>query len=250
MERLWPDTFVGEGTLTRNISDLRKALGEEKYMETVPKEGYRFVASVREIDDEGATLIVEKTTEAHLVIEDGEEDRASGEMERIGPPGVEGRPYSTSEAAGRSVRDSLPLVRTADELVASNGAGMCSVSSAEYLLSAIKRHKRGVAVALLVLLVAALGIGYWFFVHRSSNVTPIESIAVLPFVNEGGTVDVEYLSDGITESLINNATRVYAILCRSRRSPAAEDAPADRSGPQATSALPPEAGTDNAGCPT
>src|SRR5262245_3046409 len=67
--RLWPDTFVDEGALTRNISDLRKALGGERYIETVPKRGYRFVASVREAGNDGAALIVEKTTEAHIVIE-------------------------------------------------------------------------------------------------------------------------------------------------------------------------------------
>ena len=53
MSRLWPDTFVEEGTLTRNISDLRKALGEtpggERYIETVPRRGYRFMAGVREV---------------------------------------------------------------------------------------------------------------------------------------------------------------------------------------------------------
>src|SRR5215475_15078160 len=69
MAKLWPDTFVDEGALTRNISDLRKALGGERYVETVPKCGYRFVAPVREIGDGSATLIVEKTTEALLVIE-------------------------------------------------------------------------------------------------------------------------------------------------------------------------------------
>ncbi len=51
MNRIWPDSFVEEGTLTRNISDLRKALGEHatgrKFIETVPKHGYRFVAEVR-----------------------------------------------------------------------------------------------------------------------------------------------------------------------------------------------------------
>jgi DNA-binding winged helix-turn-helix (wHTH) protein len=73
MERLWPDNFVEEGALTRNISDLRKALGEERYIETVPKRGYRFVAPVREAGDDGAALIVEKTTEAHIVIEEEEE---------------------------------------------------------------------------------------------------------------------------------------------------------------------------------
>src|SRR5712691_1605912 len=48
MDALWPDSFVAEVTLTGNISDLRKALGEgangHKYIQTVPKRGYRFVA--------------------------------------------------------------------------------------------------------------------------------------------------------------------------------------------------------------
>src|SRR5690349_9678634 len=63
MERLCPDTFVEEGTLTRNISDLRKALGEEKYVETVPKRGYRFVATVREIRNGNNGLIIDKIAE-------------------------------------------------------------------------------------------------------------------------------------------------------------------------------------------
>ena len=48
---LWPDTYVEEGNLTNNISILRKELGDNgkdpKYVETVPKYGYRFVASVK-----------------------------------------------------------------------------------------------------------------------------------------------------------------------------------------------------------
>jgi|HubBroStandDraft_1064217.scaffolds.fasta_scaffold00978_13 TolB-like protein/DNA-binding winged helix-turn-helix (wHTH) protein/Tfp pilus assembly protein PilF len=50
MKAVWPDTFVEEGALTRNISLLRKALGdagdETAYIETIPKRGYRFVAPV------------------------------------------------------------------------------------------------------------------------------------------------------------------------------------------------------------
>src|SRR5580658_7104866 len=50
MQAVWPDTFVEEGALTRNISLLRKALGDTKedggYIETIPKRGYRFVAEV------------------------------------------------------------------------------------------------------------------------------------------------------------------------------------------------------------
>jgi len=51
MKIVWPDTFVEEGALTRNISLLRKTLGdtgdEPVYIETIPRRGYRFVAPVR-----------------------------------------------------------------------------------------------------------------------------------------------------------------------------------------------------------
>jgi DNA-binding winged helix-turn-helix (wHTH) protein len=52
LRKLWPDTFVDEGNLSQNISILRKALGdntdEYRYIETIPKRGYRFVAEVAE----------------------------------------------------------------------------------------------------------------------------------------------------------------------------------------------------------
>lgn len=57
---LWADTFVDEANLTVNIANVRKALGEkasgQRYVETVPKRGYRFVANVRIVaSDRGAT---------------------------------------------------------------------------------------------------------------------------------------------------------------------------------------------------
>lgn len=52
MRALWPDTVVEENNLTVNMSTLRKALGESagqrRYIETLPRRGYRFVADVRE----------------------------------------------------------------------------------------------------------------------------------------------------------------------------------------------------------
>jgi DNA-binding winged helix-turn-helix (wHTH) protein len=52
MREVWPDTFVEENSLAFNVSVLRKALGdragEARYIEMVPKRGYRFVAEVTE----------------------------------------------------------------------------------------------------------------------------------------------------------------------------------------------------------
>ncbi|HEX5702496.1 MAG TPA: alpha/beta fold hydrolase [Pyrinomonadaceae bacterium] len=57
MTQVWPDSFVEGNNLAQNISTLRKVLGAggAKYIETVPKRGYRFVADVKEIRDEVGT---------------------------------------------------------------------------------------------------------------------------------------------------------------------------------------------------
>src|SRR5688572_15484310 len=51
MRQVWPDTAVEESNLTQNIYTLRKVLvdadGKSPFIETVPRRGYRFVASVR-----------------------------------------------------------------------------------------------------------------------------------------------------------------------------------------------------------
>ena len=61
IRRLWPDSFVEESSLSQNVFQLRKVLGEgnaeERYIETVPKRGYRFVAPVREVRHVGAEVL-------------------------------------------------------------------------------------------------------------------------------------------------------------------------------------------------
>jgi pimeloyl-ACP methyl ester carboxylesterase/DNA-binding winged helix-turn-helix (wHTH) protein len=55
MRRVWPDQFVEENNLAQNIHAIRKSLGEElKYVETIPKRGYRFVADVSVLDAHSA----------------------------------------------------------------------------------------------------------------------------------------------------------------------------------------------------
>ncbi|MBO0721359.1 MAG: winged helix-turn-helix domain-containing protein [Blastocatellia bacterium] len=55
LRAVWPDVFVEENNLNSNIFMLRRALGAGNYIATIPRRGYRFMASVREVVvDEGS----------------------------------------------------------------------------------------------------------------------------------------------------------------------------------------------------
>ena len=66
--------------LANNVSLLRKLLGEAsdstRFIETVPKRGYRFTGAVREVCDEGADLILEKHTVSSVLIQDRQQSIA------------------------------------------------------------------------------------------------------------------------------------------------------------------------------
>lgn len=79
-----------------------------------------------------------------------------------------------------------------------------------------KRVDKRLVLIPLSLAVIILG---GFFAYR--YVTPakqIESIAVMPFVNESGNPDIEYLSDGMTDTLINNLSRIPKLSVKARSS--------------------------------
>ena len=74
LRRIWPDSFVEEGSLTRNIYVLRKVLGDDEgsYIETLPKRGYRFVAPVRQSPLRMASVVVDEHTRTQVVVEETE----------------------------------------------------------------------------------------------------------------------------------------------------------------------------------
>jgi serine/threonine protein kinase/tetratricopeptide (TPR) repeat protein len=88
-----------------------------------------------------------------------------------------------------------------------------STSSAEYLISEVKRHKLGAVLVAAALVIMVAGVVYSFYsARRGESVAPsgaaIDSIAVLPFVNVSADPNTEYLSDGISDSIINSLARL------------------------------------------
>lgn len=71
----------------------------------------------------------------------------------------------------------------------------------------LSKPKRSKSVTMIALAAIALMIGGYLYFSRNRT-SAIQSIAVIPFVNESGNPDVEYLSDGMTETLIKSLSNL------------------------------------------
>ncbi len=109
MKRLWPDTFVGEDALARNISILRKTLGEtsssQEFIATVPTRGYRFVAPVQKLEDSEAQPL-ESSDGIAIGISKEEPSTEFGHNNNS-----EHRPPTTAVAPGVSIPPGLSALR-------------------------------------------------------------------------------------------------------------------------------------------
>ena len=69
MKRLWPDRYVEESNVSQNVFMVRKILGEspgnDRYIENVPRRGYRFIGTVNEVQE-----VIEKTEEALTYVQE------------------------------------------------------------------------------------------------------------------------------------------------------------------------------------
>ncbi len=102
--------------------------------------------------------------------------------------------------------------------IATTGDAVHTTSSAEYVASEIKKHKFAFLALLVFLLLAFGGLGFWYFYDRSADTRQIISIAVLPFQNDNESNETEYLSDGMTESLITRLAQLPKLNVKARSS--------------------------------
>ena len=93
-----------------------------------------------------------------------------------------------------------------------------TVSSAEYITGEIKKHRSAALVLLAFLVLATLGSGFWYYNNRRLRASQIGSIAVLPFQNATGDSDLDYLSDGLSASLIDRLSELPDLIVIARSS--------------------------------
>jgi serine/threonine protein kinase/Tfp pilus assembly protein PilF len=124
--------------------------------------------------------------------------QVEAEIERSRPPHMAHTPHTPG---GETTPEALATVNV--------GASQTS-SSAPVSTKRVLRYWIGS----VMLIVAALGLSYFFYFRNQG--AAIDSIAVLPFINESNDPNSEYLSDGITESIISNLSHLSQLKVMAR----------------------------------
>ena len=119
---------------------------------------------------------------------------------------ITSRPSASEEAKTVSHPDT-----TAERSVAT-GAGRETVPtngpSENFTITGVVTRKQGLLIVATVLILSGLAVGAWFYFHARTTEVAIDSIAVMPFVNQNNNAGDEWISDGLTESIINNLTQL------------------------------------------
>jgi len=138
-----------------------------------------------------------------------------GELERSVVPNRTATTESANENQTRVYGSGSVAATSSGQAAATHSVTMSS-SSLEYAVTQAKSHKLATAIIGVLLVGVISTVGYFAFVSRGGSAKQLSSIAVMPFVNESGNADVEYLSDGMTETLIKSLSQLPNLAVKSR----------------------------------
>ncbi len=189
METLWPGSFVEEANLTVSISVLRKVLGEKegnlRYIETIPKKGYRFIASVREVQGTSAILL-----------EEGSFSKSRNEPVWPGPA-VNTIPPEAND--GVKDRDDPP------------------VTSSGPAYSPLRRYRWTILTAAILVFLVPAAI---FFIRRRPMASPAHlatvqrSLAILPLRNLRQNPQDDFLGFSLADAVITGLGPISSLTVR------------------------------------
>jgi TolB-like protein len=191
MHAVWPDSFVEEANLTVSISVLRKILGEKnsdlRFIETVPKRGYRFTACVKEL--KVPELAPEQTANV----------------------------WPQPEEAGH-LDGALPS--QGNEIEQRNGTSQSLAAITDEPVVPSKPISAGLRVILLAVaaLICVLAVTGYFLLRR--KVTPAQppltarSLAVLPLHNLQQDRNEDFLGFSLADAVITKLSAVSSLTVR------------------------------------
>lgn len=185
MQRLWPDTFVEEGNLPVTVFALRKALGEpaDQYIRTVPRRGYCFAEPVTVVDEQAGFAPVAVVPPAAAVVPSAPAQKG------VEPAATDGGDVDRAHAP-RPVAPPVPVRRRP------RWHALLAVASAAVL--------------------AGAAVFVWQTRQVSANLASVQSMAVLPFIASGGTVqqEADSVGAGLAASIANALVGLDDVIVR------------------------------------
>ena len=118
----------------------------------------------------------------------------------------------------KNSRETMLEVPREEYISGASNPDVRSMSSAEYIITEIRKRKKALLITLIAILSVAVAVTLFAtgFSPFSRNRSSIESIAVLPILNESGDGSTDYLADGMTESLIKNLSQLPKLKVMSK----------------------------------
>jgi DNA-binding winged helix-turn-helix (wHTH) protein len=176
VREVWEGRFVSDDVVWRSVRELRRALGDEarapRFIETIPRRGYRLLAPVAEVPEPG------------------------------GPAARDLAPVAVSAAApAGAAAPEIAAVRTASHPAVTEDSPPSP--PAPWRRRARPAMAAGLALLALLAAVVALGAAWWLGARQRPVAGGPVRIAVLPLANLSGDASQDYFADGITEELIS-----------------------------------------------
>ncbi len=201
-ERVWQNAPVTDDALVQCVVDLRKALGDDprhpRFIKTVPKAGYCFIAEVEEVRSIpgkpaglSTALEFEVTASVEIQIEDGIEEVLEGEIDRDHRRRLPG-----SYPAQRGLLTRRSLLSGGASRVVTVFAGVIVIGVLAVLLARSFRPVTDITLPQ----------------HPGKR-----PIAVLHFENRSGDRDLDWLREGLADMLITNLSRSKSLSVLSRQ---------------------------------
>ncbi len=222
MKSVWADSFVEEGNITFTIGLLRKLLGDDtknpRFIETVPRRGYRFITDVRRVE-----------------IAERESERPEDKETKIGLSA--NSPFSLSPVSHSSnTPSSSAVVALADwrresnenepvEEVSSGSPKESTEQTVRFELAPTKSYSESkhapkyrvsfAAFALAAFLIGSIALGYYFYgSKKASSADGKKSIAILPLKPINTANRDEIYEIGIADSLIYRLSLMKGFIVR------------------------------------
>jgi DNA-binding winged helix-turn-helix (wHTH) protein len=222
----WPETIVSDATLASCIQEVRQALGDDakqpRYIETVHRRGFRFIAEVQSPRSNGQS----------------QEEVVSDQLSVVGSQGAE----ASQNSKGKTQKSKVEETVTDTEEAGDEDAGprtldaglLAQTSDLSPQSSPTPRRFRWWQVLVLIIVLVLGGglVAKWRLVRLVAAsyfpppapeplVLPLPdkpSLVVLPLVNLSGDASQEYFSDGLTDDLINTLAQFPDLFIVARHS--------------------------------